>query len=134
MREVVELAAPLPVEFHRAFDRLADLGRGLDDVIASGCTRVLTSGGAADVIAGATMLDQLVQRAAGRIEVAAGGGLRIDNAQKMIGQWRGRHYHGSLGGAADGVDALTDRVRRLVAVLHEESHAEAYLSPGASHS
>ena len=117
MRELVELARPLPVEFHRAFDRTADPGRALEDVIAAGCARVLTSGGAADVMAGAAVLDALVRQAAGRIEIAAGGGLRVENASRLASRWTGRHYHGSLGGAADGARALTERVRQVRAEL-----------------
>lgn len=113
MHELVQLASPLPVEFHRAFDRTPDLSAALEDVIAAGCTRVLTSGGAPDVIAGAPVLDALVRQAAGRIEIAAGGGLRVSNAGVLAKSWSGRHYHGSLGGAADGVLALAERVRRV---------------------
>lgn len=118
MRELVELAAPLPVEFHRAFDRTPDLSRALEDAIAAGCTRVLTSGGAATVIEGAAALAALVQQASGRIEIAAGGGLRVANAAELAAAWPGRHYHGSLGGAADGVEALAGRVRQVIAALH----------------
>ncbi len=52
MRGIVDSVAPLPVSFHRAMDVTPDLPRALEDVIASGCTRVLTSGGAPDVLAG----------------------------------------------------------------------------------
>ena len=117
MRDLVALAAPLPVEFHRAFDRTPDLPAALEVVVAAGCKRVLTSGGAPDVIAGATMLASLARQAAGRVEVTAGGGLRLSNAAKLAHAWPGRHYHGSLGGAADGVNALADRVRRVMAAL-----------------
>ncbi|GAA3751964.1 copper homeostasis protein CutC [Terriglobus aquaticus] len=117
MRELVELASPLPVEFHRAFDRTPDLFAALEDVIATGCARVLTSGGAPDVIAGAAVLDALVRQAAGRIAIAAGGGLRVSNVGALQKAWTGQHYHGSLGGAADGVQVLAKRVRDLRAEL-----------------
>ena len=117
MRELVELATPLPVEFHRAFDRTPDLQEALEDVISAGCARVLTSGGAADVVLGAAALTVLEQQAACRIEVAAGGGLRVGNAARLAALWPGRHFHGSLGGAADGVDALEERVRQVIAAL-----------------
>ena len=58
---LVKLAAPLPVTFHRAFDELADREQGLEDVIATGATRVLTSGGAATAEEGCAELSALVR-------------------------------------------------------------------------
>ena len=96
IREIVELAAPLEVTFHRAFDYTASLEQALEDVIATGCRRVLTSGGERDVIAGADRLARLVELAAGRIEIAAGGGLRIKDAAVLARATRASHFHGSL--------------------------------------
>jgi copper homeostasis protein len=96
IREIVELAAPLEVTFHRAFDYTASLEQALEDVIATGCRRVLTSGGERDVIAGADRLARLVELAAGRIEIAAGGGLRIKDAAALARATRASHFHGSL--------------------------------------
>ena len=95
-RGLVELAGPLEVTFHRAFDLTPDPLQALEDVIATGCRRVLTSGGAADVVAGAAMLQELVRQAAGRIEVAVGGGLRARDAARLVQQTQARHFHSSV--------------------------------------
>jgi copper homeostasis protein len=95
-RELVDLAAPLEITFHRAFDYTASLEQALEDVIATGCRRVLTSGGERDVLAGAHRLARLVELAAGRIEIAAGGGLRIKDAAALARATRASHFHGSL--------------------------------------
>jgi copper homeostasis protein len=95
-RELVDLAAPLEITFHRAFDYTVSLEQALEDVIATGCRRVLTSGGERDVLAGADSLARLVELAAGRIEIAAGGGLRIKDAADIARTTLARHFHGSL--------------------------------------
>jgi copper homeostasis protein len=95
-RELVDLAAPLEITFHRAFDYTASLEQALEDVIVAGCRRVLTSGGERDVLAGADRLARLVELAAGRIEIAAGGGLRIKDAAALARATRASHFHGSL--------------------------------------
>jgi copper homeostasis protein len=95
-RELVDLAAPLEITFHRAFDYTVSLDQALEDVIATGCRRVLTSGGERDVLSGANRLARLVELAAGRIEIAAGGGLRIKDAAALAHTTRASHFHGSL--------------------------------------
>jgi copper homeostasis protein len=96
MRRLVELAGPLEVTFHRAFDSANDLEGALEDVIASGCRRVLSAGGASNVSAGADRLRTLVAQAAGRIAIAAGGGLRVDNAAEIARRSGTCHFHGSM--------------------------------------
>jgi copper homeostasis protein len=95
-RSLVALAAPLEVTFHRAFDTTQSLDEALEDVIATGCRRLLTSGGEQDVDAGANRLASLVQQAAGRIEIAVGGGLRLTNASRVARVTGATHFHGSL--------------------------------------
>lgn len=95
-RALVELARPMQVTFHRAFDVSASLHDSLEDVITSGCDRVLTSGGEHDVVAGAQSLAALVEQAHGRIEIAVGGGLRLQNAASLSRTTGAHHFHGSL--------------------------------------
>ena len=107
-RELVELAAPLDVTFHRAFDATPDLPAALEHVIATGCRRVLTSGGAVDVVAGTGSLAALVLQAAGRIDIAAGGGVRAENARVLAESTGANHFHGSLRHAAAAADLAAD--------------------------
>jgi copper homeostasis protein len=94
--EFVDLAGPLEVTFNRAFDRTVSLERALEDVISTGCRRVLTSGGQDNVLTGADCLSRLVTKAAERIDIAVGGGLRIYNALEVARITGARHFHGSL--------------------------------------
>ena len=118
-RALVELAAPMEVTFHRAFDDVLDFDRALEDVITTGCHRILTSGGAPDVLAGADTLAHLVTRAAERISIAAGGGLRLSNAEEVRRRTGAQHFHGSLQAEEEGPPLLADRIRALVDILHE---------------
>jgi copper homeostasis protein len=96
VRRLVELARPMEVTFHRAFDSTPSLREALEDVIATGCKRVLTSGGHLDVVLGADTLAALVAQAGDRIDVAVGGGLRLRNAAMLARRTGASHFHGSL--------------------------------------
>jgi len=61
-RELVALASPMPVTFHRAFDETKDLAATLEDIVLTGAHRILTSGGAADAPSGASVLRSLIQQ------------------------------------------------------------------------
>jgi len=95
-RHFVEMAGTLEVTFNRAFDYTVSQEEALEDVIAAGCRRVLTSGGEPDVVRGAESLARLVSQAAGRIDVAIGGGLRLNNAAAVARTTGAQHFHGSL--------------------------------------
>lgn len=90
-RELVEMAAPLKVTFHRAFDMAADYRRAFEEVIRSGCYRILTSGQRNTAPEGIEVLRELVRENAGRIRIMAGSGVGSDNAPAL---------------AATGIDAL----------------------------
>jgi copper homeostasis protein len=95
-RQLVEMAAPLEVTFNRAFDYTESREQSLEDVIAAGCKRVLTSGGKPDVVRGAESLARLVKQTAGRIDLAVGGGLRLNNAAAVARATGAQHFHGSV--------------------------------------
>jgi len=83
-RQLVQLARPLNVTFHRAFDMSADLFRALEDVCGSGADRLLTSGGEQTCLQGVDMLARLAQAARDRVTLMAGGGIGHDNAATII--------------------------------------------------
>lgn len=97
-RELVAAAGKLGVTFHRAFDASADLRRSLEEIIALGCERVLTSGGCADALAGASAIAGLVAQAAGRITILAGVGIRSQNLAEVVRLSHAHEFHGSAKG------------------------------------
>jgi copper homeostasis protein len=118
--ELVREAAPLPVTFHRAFDGTVDLFAGLEDVVATGAARLLTSGGAdkaPDVVA---RIAELVRRARGRIVVMPGSGITAGNVAEMARVTGAREFHAGLSSvvARDAEAGIYEReVRRLVGAL-----------------
>lgn len=81
---LVELARPLPVTFHRAFDMSIDYCKSLEEIIDTGCSRILSSGGAINVDLGFDNLVHLLNQANNRVELIPGSGVNINNVKKFI--------------------------------------------------
>lgn len=95
-RQLVDLARPLNVTFHRAFDTAADLFRAMEDVCATGTDRLLTSGGQQTAAQAIPSIARLVEAARGRIAIMAGGGIDDHNAASIIEQTGVREIHVGL--------------------------------------
>ncbi len=83
-KELVTLARPMSVTFHRAFDVCRDPYEGLEALIELGIDRVLTSGQNATATKGSELIGKLVEQANGRISVMACGGLNETNIADVI--------------------------------------------------
>ncbi|MFZ9200955.1 MAG: copper homeostasis protein CutC [Opitutales bacterium] len=97
-RRLVDAAGNLSVTFHRAFDWAADPLRALEDVIGTGCNRILTSGQAPSALAGAPRIATLVKAARGRITLLAGAGVNEHNVREIVRLTGVTEVHGSLRG------------------------------------
>ena len=84
MKQVVELAYPMGVTFIRAFDLTPDPFEALEDVIETGCKRILTSGQKDKASDALSLINQLVKKAASRISIMPGSGVRADNIGQII--------------------------------------------------
>lgn len=92
--ELIAVARPMTVGFHRAFDQLADQAAGLETLVALGVAVVLTSGGPARALDGAAQLRRLVDQAAGRIGILAGGGITPNNVAELLDRSGVHQVHG----------------------------------------
>jgi copper homeostasis protein len=92
-RQLIGLARPMSVTFHRAFDMTRDPYEALEDLIALGVDRVLTSGQENSVLEGVDLISDLVKRAGSRIIVMPGGGITERNIKKIIAQSGAREAH-----------------------------------------
>lgn len=92
---LVQHAYPMGVTFHRAFDRVSDPVRALEDVISSGCERILTSGLHPKASQGLDVIADLVQRSKGRISIMPGSGVNAQNIQSIIQATGAHEVHSS---------------------------------------
>lgn len=83
-REIVQLASPMEVTFHRAFDICSDWVTAMEEIISCGCTRILTSGTKPTAFEGIPILEDMVRSSAGRIIILAGSGINPENAKEIV--------------------------------------------------
>ncbi len=81
--QLVELAYPMEVTFHRAFDRCNQPLEALETIIQTGCSRILTSGQHPNAFDAKELIQQLVQQASDRIIIMPGSGVRASNIQTL---------------------------------------------------
>ena len=105
VRILMAEAGGLHVTFHRAFDECADPFAALKDIIALGCDRLLTAGHASNVNDGEQTLKELNEKAAGRIIILAGSGVRPGNIARLEASTGCCEFHSS----SHGTDGRTTR-------------------------
>lgn len=93
---MMEEAEGMSVTFHRAFDVCRDPLQALEEIIALGCHRLLTSGQQHSAFAGIPLLRQLTTQAAGRIIIMPGAGVNPQNAMHILTETGATEIHGSL--------------------------------------
>lgn len=118
-KELVDLARPLPVTFHRAFDDSADQSKALNDIIATGAARILTSGGAPNAAAGSDRIRALVGVAGSRVVVMPGAGIHAGNFAEVRRRTGAKEFHSGLSavlryGSSD-YARFENEVRQIVA-------------------
>jgi copper homeostasis protein len=91
--KLVELAHPMSVTFHRAFDMCADPVRGLEDIIVSGADRLLTSGQKNTAAEGSDLLSDMVKQAGQRIIIMPGSGINETNIEAIAKHTGASEFH-----------------------------------------
>jgi copper homeostasis protein len=95
LKNLVDLAYPMEVTFHRAFDRCADPITSLEQIIEAGCHRILTSGQRPTAPEGGKLLKELVQVADGRIIIMPGSGVKSSNIINLFQETGATEFHAS---------------------------------------
>lgn len=98
MARLVRHASGLSITLHRAFDLVPDALAALEQAVALGVTRILTSGQEHRAVDAADLLKTLVDRAAGRITILPGSGITPENVGALVKQTGVREVHASCRG------------------------------------
>lgn len=124
MAAIVQLAAPLPVTFHRAFDVCPDPLTALETIIDSGCKRLLTSGQQPTAEAGKELIRELVQRAGDRLIVMPGAGIHEHNIAELAAYTRAMEFHTSAKQAVSGHTVYPHPAIPGMGSVREESNTD----------
>ena len=100
--ELIRLARPMQITFHRAFDMTADPFRALDDLIGLGVDRVLTSGQKNTAFEGKELLRELVKKSGDKLIVMPGSGISEDNLEVLVKYTGAKEFHSSARAPLEG--------------------------------
>jgi copper homeostasis protein len=113
-RDLIYAARGLGVTFHRAFDLARDPARALEDIVALGCERLLTSGQRASAVEGAPLIRTLIAQAAGRIVIMPGAGVDASNIAAIRDTTGATEFHASAKRRLDsGIRHRSDGLRDM---------------------
>lgn len=94
-KQLIDLARPMTVTFHRAFDDTPDPYAALKTLTDLGFERVLTSGTSKTALEGKEILAELVRQAGTSIIIMPGGGIRPDNIKLILESTSASEIHSS---------------------------------------
>jgi len=119
-KEMAQVAKPMHITFHRAFDEANNIKQNLEDVIACGCDSLLTSGQSTNVINGISNLKNLIQMANNRIQILAGNGVNHTNVEMLykIGIRR-FHLSGSKTNKNSILETKSENIKKLITKLNK---------------
>ena len=92
-KELVELAKPMSVTFHRAIDECIDIETAFNEIIELGFDKVLTSGGEKNALQGIETLKMCQEKFGNKINIIAGGGIRNNNIALIAKETKCKQFH-----------------------------------------
>ncbi|HWO95865.1 MAG TPA: copper homeostasis protein CutC [Bacillus sp. (in: firmicutes)] len=92
---LVDLAHPLNVTFHMAFDEIKDKKGAIDILHQIGVSRILTKGGQGSALKNLSTIRELINYAGNRIVIMPGGGVTIDNIEMVAKETGAIELHGT---------------------------------------
>lgn len=92
-KEIVQLAQPMEITFHRAFDMCRDPLKALEQLKGTGIKRILTSGAQNSVMEGIELLTKLVEKAGEKISIMPGCGVNEQTLGKLLNRTKAHEFH-----------------------------------------
>lgn len=93
MKILIEAAGPMNITLHRAFDVCKDPFAAMEEAVALGVNTILTSGQKNSCLAGKELLKELVEKAAGRIEILVGAGVDAEAIRALAPEIHATSFH-----------------------------------------
>ena len=133
-KQLVEIAHPMKVTFHRAFDRTNDPFKAMEDIISIGCERILTSGQKNLATDGEELLNKLVKQANNRIIIMPGSGVNSDNIETLVKNTNATEFHSSartfvnskmefinesMDEQLTSVSAMSDEIKKIIEIFEK---------------
>lgn len=93
-RELVNLAKPLEVTFHKAIDELKRPQDEVEKLASIGVDRILSSGTRPTALEGKEILNEMIRKADGKIKIVVAGKVTKENLQEVVENIPSSEYHG----------------------------------------
>ncbi len=94
INELIELASPMEVTFHKAIDHTNDILEEFEKLLKIDIDRVLTSGGENTAMEGKTIINNMVKLSNGNIKIIAAGKILDSNLQHHLDILDCHEFHG----------------------------------------
>ena len=95
-KELVDLAYPMEVTFHKAIDEINNPLDYIDDLVNIGIKRILTSGGKATAFEGKDLINKMIKKSNGRIKIVVAGKVTKENLNELSNLISADEFHGKL--------------------------------------
>lgn len=95
-KELVDLAYPMEVTFHKAIDEILNPLDYIDDLVNIGIKRILTSGGEATALEGKDLINEMIKKSNGRLKIVVAGKVTKRNLNGLSNLISADEFHGKL--------------------------------------
>ena len=95
-KELVDLAYPMEVTFHKSIDEILNPLDYIDDLVNIGIKRILTSGGEATALEGKDLINEMIKKSNGRLKIVVAGKVTKENLFELQNFIPADEFHGKL--------------------------------------